>query len=394
METKQRIAAVIIIPVILSFLFIVGCNTNTYLGRWVIWNRSGINDYQKFPFYAFNASSEPFYFQENHHNLHDFFDTLLVSEKRNKKTPLGQILEKSQTTAFIIIRNDTILYERYLSGYDKNSINTSFSTAKSITSLLAGAAIDDGFITSETNKVIDYLPELLHIDPNYSHLEISHLLNMRSGIQFKDHDLPWGDKPKAYYHPRLRERVLQLPLTRLPNENFKYNSYNPILIGLIIERTTGLSPAKYFEKRIWDQLGMEYSGSWSMDSENSKTVKMESGLNLRAIDFAKFGRLVLNNGNWNGQQIVSEQWIAKSLAIIPEHNVTNFGDEIYYQKSWWLFSQNKQNPYIISAWGHQGQYLYLFPEKQMIIVRMGKKTGNVQSWGRIFREIAYGESFY
>jgi CubicO group peptidase (beta-lactamase class C family) len=94
---------------------------------------------------------------------------------------------------------------------------------------LVGLAIDDGFITSENDKVTDYLPELLQIDPNYSILRISHLLDMRSGIQFKDHDLPWGDKPKAYYHPRLRDRVLKLPLTSLPGENFQYNSYNPII---------------------------------------------------------------------------------------------------------------------------------------------------------------------
>ncbi len=361
------------------------CSTESYLVRWIIWNKSDIEDYMKFPNYSFNASSNPYHF---HSNFDFTYDSLHVSEKKNKKTPLYQILERSHTTAFLIIRNDTILYEKYLNGYDKQSINTSFSTAKSLTSILVGAAIDDGFITSENDKVTDYLPELLQIDPNYSYLKLSHLLDMRSGIQFKDHDLPWGDKPKAYYHPRLRDRVLKLPLTSQPGGNFKYNSYNPILIGLIIERTTGLSPAKYFEQKIWNKLGMEYDGSWSMDSEESKTIKMESGLNLRAIDFAKLGRIVLNYGEWNGQQIISEQWIRNCFLILPEHNVTDFGEEIYYENFWWLYSKDKQNPYIISGWGHLGQYLYIFPDKQLIIVRMGKKTGNVDSWGKIFKEIA------
>jgi len=367
------------------FFIITQCTTKSYLGRWVIWNKSDIEDYMKFPNYSFNASSKPFYFHENF----DFtYDTILASEKKNKKTPLSDILEKSKTTAFLIIRNDTILYEKYLNGYDKQSINTSFSTAKSITSLLVGLAIDDGFIASEYDQITNYLPELLQMDSNYSKVRISHLLDMRSGIQFKDHDLPWGDKPKAYYHPRLRDRVLNLPLTSPPGENFQYNSYNPIIIGLIIESATGLSPAKYFEQKIWSKIGMEYDGSWSMDSEDSKTIKMESGLNLRAIDFAKLGRLVLNYGQWNGQQIVSEQWFRNCFSILPEHNVKSFGDEIYYENFWWLYSKDKQNPYIISGWGHLGQYLYIFPDKQLIIVRMGKKTGDVDSWENIFKKIA------
>lgn len=377
--------SLILISGLMMLIIIMQLTTKSYLGRWVIWNKSDIEDYMKFPNYSFNASSKPFCF---HNNLDFTYDTLIFSVKKNKKSPLGQILEKSHTTAFLIIRNDTILYEKYLNGYDKHSINTSFSTAKSIASLLVGLAIEDGYITSENDQVTDYLPELLHIDSSYSSLRISHLLDMRSGIQFKDHDLPWGDKPKAYYHPRLKDRIKELPLTSIPGKNFQYNSYNPIIIGFIIERATGVSPAIYFEQKIWNQLGMEYDGSWSMDSEDSKTIKMESGLNLRAIDFAKFGRLVLNYGGWNGREVLSEHWMRKSFSILPEQELKAFGEEIYYHNFWWLYSKDKQNPYIISAWGHLGQYLYIFPDKQLIIVRMGKKTGNVDSWGLIFKEIA------
>jgi len=176
---RIKIALILLAGIIILFTY-MQCSTESYTGRWVIWNKSDIEDYLKFPNYSFNASSKPFYF---HSKLDSTYDSLHVSEKKNKKTPLSQILEKSLTTAFLIIRNDTILYEKYLNGYDNQSINTSFSTAKSITSLLVGTAIDDGFITSENDKVTDYLPELLQIDPGYSNLELSHLLDMRSGIQ-------------------------------------------------------------------------------------------------------------------------------------------------------------------------------------------------------------------
>jgi CubicO group peptidase (beta-lactamase class C family) len=125
-----------------------------------------------------------------------------------------------------------------------------------------------------------------------------------------------------------------------------------------------------------------------MDSQESEMSKMESGLNLTAVDFAKLGRLVLHKGKWNGKQVVPEQWINACMEINPGHNLKAFGEEIYYENFWWLYSRDRKTAYIVSGWGHLGQYLYLFPETNMIIVRMGKKTGKVDSWGNIFKEIA------
>jgi CubicO group peptidase (beta-lactamase class C family) len=312
----------------------------------------------------------------------------LLIEQSKSSVSLQRLIQTSETTAFLIIRNDSLLYEQYASGYTRESINTSFSTAKSISSLLLGRAIGDGYVTSEHDAVTKYLPELKQVSYLYDSLQINDLTDMRSGIQFKDHDLPWGDKPKAYYHPMLRERIMQLPINYKPGERFQYNSYNPILVGMILERATGMPPAKYFERTIWNKLGMEFSGSWSADSELSMMTKMESGINLRAIDFAKFGRLVLNKGKWNDEQIIPSDWITKSTLIDPYHNVNEFGSEIYYENFWWLYSRDKLTPYIISGWGHLGQYLYIFPEKNVIIVRMGKDLGAIESWGRIFKDIA------
>jgi CubicO group peptidase (beta-lactamase class C family) len=180
---------------------------------------------------------------------------------------------------------------------------------------------------------------------------------------------------------------MELPVVFEPGSKFQYNSYNPILAGMILERVCNQSPAKYFEAKIWNKLGMEFSGSWSMDSDQSGMTKMESGLNIRAIDFAKLGRLVLNKGNWNGEQIISRKWMEESFVVLPENKVHEFGDEIHYEKFWWLFSKDHKKAYIISGWGHLGQYLYIFPDEKIIIVRMGKDTGKVDSWKEIFQEI-------
>lgn len=366
-------------------IFYTNTPTETYFGRFIKWRASDIEDYKNFPNYEFEASTKPFYFlTKPNHNL----DNLKVQVRKTSK--LLDILENSGTTAFLVIKNDTLLYEKYLNGYQRNSTNTSFSVAKSITSLLTGIAIDEQLINNVNDPVVKYIPSLINTDTIYQKLLISHLMDMRSGIQFKDHDLPWGDKPKAYYNPKLRERIMELPFEYEPGNHFKYNSYNPILIGMILEKVTKLSPAIYFEQKLWNEMGMEYSGSWSMDSKESGMTKMESGINIKAIDFAKFGRLVLNNGNWNGKQLISNSWMNYSFNISEKYKLPEFADDLYYRNFWWIYANKKESFYEIKyivGTGHLGQYLFIFPKEKIIFVRMGKMDKNVDSWRTIVKEI-------
>ena len=120
-----------------------------------------------------------------------------------------------------------------------------------------------------------------------------------------------GDDPLTTYHPD--QRQLALTNTRIagpPGETFSYNKYHPQLLGMILERTTGMSVTAWTQTRLWDPLGMEFDGAWTLDSEASGFEKMEAGLNARAIDFAKLGRLFLHEGEWDGTQIVSPAWVA------------------------------------------------------------------------------------
>ncbi len=383
---KKKLYILLFLIAAISIIY-ASCSTKTYLGRFVKWRASDVEDYKKFPKYGFEASSKPFYFFKKPDNN---LNNIQVTISKNKKVKLLDILEKSGTTAFLVIKNDSLIFEKYLNGYQKNSINTSFSVAKSITSLITGIAIDEKLIQSVNDPVVKYIPDLIGTDPEYKKVRISQLLDMRSGIQFIDHDLPWGDKPKAYYYPNLRERILELPIEYEPGTKFKYNSYNPILVGMIIEKVTNLPPAKYFEQKLWNELGMEYSGSWSMDSKESGMTKMESGLNIRAIDFAKFGRLVLNNGNWNGKQLISNEWMNYSFSISEKYKLSEFANNLYYRNFWWIYSNKIGSDYeikSIAGTGHLGQYLFVYPKEKIIIVRMGKKNKNVDSWRTIFQEI-------
>lgn len=115
---------------------------------------------------------------------------------------------------------------------------------------MIGKAVDENLIYNVHDPIINYLPELLTNDSAYQKLLLSDVLDMRSGIRFKDHDLPWGDKSKAYYDPNLKERIMQLPMEEERGRSFDYNYYNPILAGMILEKVAGISPAEYLKKRF------------------------------------------------------------------------------------------------------------------------------------------------
>jgi CubicO group peptidase (beta-lactamase class C family) len=387
----NRITYVLIIAFVISGIlaiayFIVASRTDTFTGRWVAWKSSGVEDYLLFPYHTVSKSPPIFHFNPNDNSTH-FENIDYQFQGKPQAVKLDILLENTGTTAFLVIKGDDILYENYFNGYQRDSIVTSFSIAKSITSLMIGMAIDDGYIHGLEDPVTRYIPDLLQVDPRYQNITLGHLLSMRSGIAFKDTDIPWHDKSKAYYHPYLREVVTHLPIAESPGETFVYNTFNPIILGIVLENVTGQSIAEYFESRFWKQLGAEYDASWSVDSEADGMAKMESGFNARAIDFAKIGRLILHQGNWNGEQVISSDWVNASTRIHPENSVAKFGENVFYQNGWWVISPTQTDKYTVYGWGHLGQYLFIFPNDDMIILRFGKDIGEVDSWRQIAQKI-------
>lgn len=380
------IVTIIGLGILVLAYFVIASRTDTFTGRWMAWKSSDVDDYLRFPSHTVGNAPPVFHFAAGGEAVP--FDTISYTYKGKPQTAaLEDLLEATGTTAFIVIRDDHILYEGYFNGNDRASIVTSFSIAKSVTSLLVGMAIDDGYIESLDDPVTRYLPELLEVDPNYRGITLGHLLSMKSGIVFRDTDIPWHDKSRAYYHPHLRDVVTSLPLAGAPGEEFVYNTFNPILLGVVLERATGQSVARYFEARLWQRLGMEYEASWSVDSEESGMAKMESGLNARAIDFARIGRLVLEGGNWNGDQVVSAEWMEASTRIDPANRVPRLGEHIHYQLGWWVHAPSSGDEYVVFAWGHLGQYLFIFPEEDMLVLRFGRMIGKVDSWRQIAQSI-------
>jgi CubicO group peptidase (beta-lactamase class C family) len=226
---------------------------------------------------------------------------------------------------------------------------------------------------------------------------------MSTGIDFvQDEDLGdlqelWpfaSDVALAYSYPNLRRLVLHRP----PSEErvgaaFDYNPYYPILLGMILERTTRRPVAEYLQEKIWQPLGMEYPASWSLDSESDGFEKMESGVNARAIDFAKLGQLFLDNGRWNGTQIIPKRWVTASTAPdASDHRpFLSYADWKaaggYYRYMWWG-KRTGDGGYYYSARGHLGQLIAVFPRDRLVIVRFGRSEEGVDSWDEVVETVA------
>jgi CubicO group peptidase (beta-lactamase class C family) len=337
-----------------------------------------------------------FYFKEG--PAPELFSTIQYKDDGGtKQANFDEFLQTTGTTAFIVIQDDTILYENYFNGNQRDSIVTSFSSAKSVNSALIGIAIDEGLIGSVDDPVVDYIPEIR--GRGLDELTIKHLLDMSSGIAYLEDEnmfpllAPFSDDAKTYYYPDLRALALTVQAGDEPlGEALHYNNYHPLLEGLILERATGQAVAVYLQEKIWKPLGMEFPASWSLDSVESGFEKMESGINARAIDFAKFGRLFLKGGNWEGKQIISEDWVAASTVPDPEDNRlwVTFPEYKerggYYQYHWWGLVR-EDGHYEFSARGHLGQYIYVCPQTNLVIVRYGKEEGPGVYWEDIMIQL-------
>lgn len=164
-----------------------------------------------------------------------------------------------------------------------------------------------------------------------------------------------------------------------PGKKFEYSSGDSQLLGLILERSLkGTTVTSYLQEKLWTPLGMEFDASWSIDRKNNGLEKTFCCINARARDYAKLGKLYKNKGKWNGKQIVSEKWITQST-----QKDTTEGSVSYYQYQWWLPTPNED----FMAQGILGQYIYVHPTKDLIIVRLGKKNGNADWWS-IFTSLA------
>jgi CubicO group peptidase (beta-lactamase class C family) len=368
-KTKLRFKLIIyVLCLIIVFSF-----SSCYLIHIARWGNADMTDYRKFPYKDIEASAKPFRFYEGKRiNLSGF--NLPVSICMYNK--FEDLVLKTKTLSFVIIRNDSVIYKYFKTGYNDKSVFPSYSVSKSFVSALLGIAIDEGKIKGVNQPITDYLEELK--GEGFRKITIAHLLDMKTGIEYSEnYSSPFSDVVKYYYGTDLKMYVSRLKIKGEPGVKYEYVSVSSQLLAMIIEKATGKELTEYLEEKIWQPLGMEYEATWSIDSKKHKTVKAFCCLNAHTMDFAKLGRLYLNKGNWNGMQVVSREWIEKTLAYSKD-STSNF----YYQYQWRI---GKKGDYF--AKGALGQYIYVNPLRKIIIVRNGNEYG-ISNWEYVLRYIS------
>ena len=387
MITRRRVIRVALaIPVAVVMLVVIWIGIaaiiypTEYVRRVLLWRESDVGDYlNNFPQRELTASPEPYQFEIDL----DEERVSAVFESAFETDDFEEFLSATDTQSFIVIQDDRIIYEGYFNGWERESMVTSFSVAKSFVSTLVGIAIEEGFIASIDDPITNYLPELAERDERFGEITIRHLLMMSSGLEYEENR--WflfnGDDPLTTYHPDQRDISLKnTHIVDPPGEYFLYNKYHPQLLGMILERTTGMSVTEWTQRRLWDPLGMEFDGAWSLDSKDGGFEKMEAGLNARAIDFAKLGRLFLEDGRWDGEQVISAEWVALASGADTAGRAPAYAEDSYYALMWWGVPR-VDGPPDFTAEGDHGQYIYISPANRVIIVRNGVEYGiQPQEW--------------
>ena len=280
------------------------------------------------------------------------------------------INETLKTVAFMVIVNDSIHFEEYWHGYSHDTMSNSFSMSKSWVSTLIGVAITEGAIDDVDQKVSVYLPNFC--EGRNAELSIKDLLTMSSGLNWtEDYYNPIGQTAEAYYGNNLSDLILNLTVVATPGQVFKYHSSCTQLLTFIIEAATGETISKYASKKLWKPIGAKHSALWNTDVEGGD----EKGfccINSNARDFARLGKLYIHQGNWNGTQLLDSNYIFE--AISPANLLDEKGNKnTNYGYQFWL--AERQGFSVYYARGLFGQYVICIPEKDMIIVRLGRKFG-------------------
>lgn len=316
-----------------------------------------------------------------------FNDTLFASEtpyswkhpstKNTSTLSASQLeqLESIQTASFLVIQNERLIFEQYWSHFNKNHPTNSFSAVKSLVSLLIGIAKEDGLIVSLDERVGKYLAEFN--TAGKERITIRHLLTMSSGLDWHESGAnPFSDAAGAYYGSNLDQLISSLTAVDAPGKEFSYQSGNTQILGLLIEKITGMSLAKYAEKNIWKKIGAEHDAYWNLDKKEGR-AKAFCCFYATPRDFAKLGQLILNKGVWNQQQIVPEKYV--DSCFIPANLNCNDEPLIKYGLHWWIL--NYKGFDVHYARGISGQYIITIPSEKIVILRTGWERGTVDSAG-------------
>lgn len=279
------------------------------------------------------------------------------------------VLERTYTNALLIMKNGQIVSEIYRNNSNERSRFIGWSMTKSITSVLIGCALADGFIDSLDTPISDYLPELK--GGGYDGVSIRHVMQMRSGVQYEERYDFANPGTAASNHiaalvrntARFADVAQTLPRINEPGSTFQYKTIDTAVLGWLIERAAGGSVSAYTASCLWEPLGAESDAYYIMDGPPGIGREFSgAGFNATLRDFARFGQMVLDGGTAAGRRIVSAEWIRESTEPSGATGAERGG----YGLQWWMIGQGG----AYAAIGLQGQYIYIDPATRTVIVKL------------------------
>ncbi|HOK60884.1 MAG: serine hydrolase [Tenuifilum sp.] len=376
-KRKLKVASVVVVVALAVYLALP---QNHYIVRALIYQQVNIDDYKIFHNRTVKAGTpQPW-------RLHEKYNSYQLTNDQLK------YFNDFRTVAFLVVKDTALLFESYWDGYGKDSYSNSFSMAKSIVSLLMGCALSDGYVKSIDEPVGNYLPEFAEGDK--AKITIKHLLTMSSGLSWDEsYSTLFSLTTQGYYGKNLPKLVLNQTVVKEPGKTFEYRSGDTQLLSLIIEKATGKTLADYASEKIWSKIGAEHDALWCLDRKDG-VEKAFCCFNTNARDFARFGQLVLNGGRWNGEQIVPEEYLNESLTpasylFDPETNK----NVDFYGYQWWMINVDGYKTWY--ARGLLGQYIFVIPSLNAVVVRLGHVRNNNRIDGTpedVYQYIRFGIS--
>ena len=288
---------------------------------------------------------------------------------RGRSLTIDDYFTEFNTAGLLVIKDAVIVYERYDLGNNRDTRWNSFSVAKSVTSMLLGAAIKDGYIDNVDEYVTDYLPALQ--GSAYDGVTIRHILHMTSGVAWDENyadpesdisTVQWSSQ-KLYQHLQVSQR------SSAPGEVFNYSTAETQLVGDVVRSATGMSLSKYLGDRIWRPFGMESDAYWQLTAPGEGEFG-GSSLNATLRDYGRLGLFALGGGTLaNGEEVLTEGWMTDSVTA----SATNAG----YGYQWWLGTGG-----VFEASGIFGQSIYVDPKNAIVIAQHGARdsASEQQDW--------------
>lgn len=279
--------------------------------------------------------------------------------------PVEKFIEDTKTSALLVIKDDVIKYEKYYLGGDENTLFSSNSMGKSFVSALMGIAVSEGYVKSIDDPIGKYIPEFKGTE--MENIPIKACLQMASGIRFDEDADMSGFSMKTLIGIPAMKVISKYGMQEDPYTYRRYLSINTEILGQVIKNATGRGLAEYMEEKLWSKLGADHDAYWTLSDDTELAM---GGLSVSLRDYARFARLYLNDGNWEGEQILTEKWVKDSLDVSAEYSRPGANNDPYneigYGYQWWV-PEGTQNEFM--AIGVYGQWIYVNPSKQVIIVK-------------------------